>query len=275
MSIGAMTREEYDALPAINWSTLREMRRSPKHYMYHLNSPRPDTSRLALGRAAHTAVFETQRFLLDYVLWEDGDRRGKKWEAFREAHASKTILKRDEYLSCIDMAASVREHEVASGYLAKGRAELSITWTDPETGLLCKGRVDFLSGSRPSCLDLKTTNDLVRFGATSAKFGYHSQGAFYARGLAANGVTVPFRFIAVETAPPHDVAVFRLEGDALAAGDAECSELLSRVALCRMHNEWNGAYQHETELQLPAWYYADGEDDVNGLDLEINGQTIR
>ena len=47
---------------------------------------RADTTALKVGRAVHTAVFEPDRLLRDYVLWDGGDRRGKEWTAFKELH---------------------------------------------------------------------------------------------------------------------------------------------------------------------------------------------
>ena len=53
-----MTFESYQKLSAVNWSTLKNMKRSPLHYKHGLENSRPDTPRLAVGRAVHTAVFE-------------------------------------------------------------------------------------------------------------------------------------------------------------------------------------------------------------------------
>jgi len=46
----------YSKLEAVNWSSLKEMRRSPRHYQHRLTAPREDTKAMALGRATHTAT---------------------------------------------------------------------------------------------------------------------------------------------------------------------------------------------------------------------------
>lgn len=275
-----LTFEDYVALPAVNWTTLKEMRRSPLHYAHRLANPKEDTTRLALGRACHTAVFEPDRFLLDYALFEGEARRGKEWTAFKELHADKTILKRDEYELCIEIRDAVREHPVASKYLAKGRAEQTITWTDEETGLLCKARLDFVSEvpGLAALLDMKTTQtvDAALFGATAARMGWHDQAAWYVRGLAANGLPLmPAKLLAVELEPPHDVAVFDVDPDALYAGEEECRELLAKVAECRAANAWPGRYANELPLKLPAWFYAQADEEQGGpLGLDIGGEEI-
>lgn len=260
---------DYAALDAVNWSTLKEMRRSPRHYLHRLKNPKADTSRLALGRATHTAVFEPDRFMLDYVLW-DGDRRGKAYTAFCEQHPDQTILKVEEYETCLAMRDAVRSHPVAGPLLTPpGEAEKVITWTDAATGLACKGRIDWW---RVGLLcDLKTTAtiDRRRFASTVFEMGYHGQGAFYRAGLIANGLdAAPFRIIAVEAAAPHDVAVFTLDDDALYQGELLVADLLALVAAGRFSGQWPGAYPEEVPLSLPAWAFPKEEGALDVLGLE-------
>lgn len=266
-----MTFDDYRALDAVNWSTLKEMRRSPRHYRHREQSPREDTPRLGLGRATHTAVFEPDRFLLDYAVWE-GDRRGKAYAAFCEQHPSQTILKTAEYETCLAMRDAVRSHPIAGPLLTPpGEAEKVLTWIDAATGLPCKGRIDWW---RPGLLcDLKTTAtlDARMFAGTVYRMGYHGQAAFYRAGLAANGLDAPpMRIIAVEASAPHDVAVFLLDDDAHWRGEVEVAELLARVAAGRFSNQWPGAYPEEAALSLPAWSFVDeAAQPLDGLDLEI------
>lgn len=270
-----LTFAEYLEIDAVNWSTLKEMRRSALHYRYGVEVPREDTVRFALGRGAHTAILEPDRFPLDYAVFDGERRAGKAWDAFKEAHASRTILKAEEYAKCLAMRDAVRRHPVAAPYLERGRAEVSLTWTDPATGLPCKGRLDWESISKRAIVDIKTTStvDARRFGALAARMGYHCQLAFYADGWAAAlGDTPPVVIIAVEADPPHDVGVFVVDADALYAGSEECAELLAKVAACRRTGQWHGRYTEEQVLRLPAWVFADDEDDdATGLDISVSG----
>src|SRR5579872_4150227 len=127
---GIMDFAEYSAIDAVNWSTLKNLRRSPLHYQHALRSPRKDTPRLAIGRAGHTAVFEPDRFMLEYACYKGKIRRGKKWDDFKAAHEHETILKMDEYKLCLAIRDSVRAHPLAAEYLKNGIAEHSIAWTD-------------------------------------------------------------------------------------------------------------------------------------------------
>lgn len=260
-----MTFAEYLDIDAWNWSLLKEGKKSARHIAHRKAQPREDTTSLKVGRAAHTAILEPHKFEAEFAVW-DGDRRGKAFAAFAEQHPEQTILRLTEYEACLGMRNAVRAHPVASGLLARGDAEVALLWTDEETGLACKARIDWLGDD---CLvDLKTTSDVepIRFGITAGRMGYHGQLAFYLRGLKAKGLELPAKIVAVESAAPHDVAVFALSEDDLWLGDCEVSRLLKLVAECKERNEWPGSCPGETPLILPAWMFKQAADEDDGFD---------
>jgi hypothetical protein len=256
-----MTYAEYAKINAINWSTLKEMRRSPKHYRYRLEHPREDSTTLALGRAAHTAILEPDRFALEYAVFEGKRRAGKDWDAFVSANEGRTILKVDEYTDVLAMRDAVRAHDNASSYLVGGAAEQTITWTETINGidLACKARPDYIAHA---IAELKTSRDVGSnaFGRTAARFGYHCQVQWYRRGVKkTTGRDLPQVLVAVESEAPYDVAVYRVGEDAAWAASEEIDELLGRVASCRARDSWPGALELENELSLPSWVYGDQE----------------
>ena len=93
--------------------------------------------------------------------------------------------------------------------------ESTIQWTDRETGLACKGRLDWLSSAPPVILDLKSLADaeMRALQQATARHDYHCQLAFYRAGLRANGIECEsVKIVAVEQSEPYDVAVFGLLG---------------------------------------------------------------
>lgn len=268
-----MTYEEYEKIDAVNFTRLKEARKSPKHYKHRCEHPREDTTRLALGRAAHTAVFEPDRFPLDYAVFRGARRAGKAWDEFESANKGRTILKADEYAICLGIRDAVRANPAAAKWLKAGKAEHAITWTDAETGLPCKARLDWLGiGSE---LDLKTTAtvDPRWFANTAARMAWHIQQAFYLDGLAAHGLNTEGRLIAVEAEPPHDCTVFLCDENVLYAAREEMRELLRKVADCKAAAKWPGRCDEaggETILELPRWCFPE-DDDVSGLGLVIGG----
>ena len=266
----------YFDIDAVNWSTLKLMRDSPLHYKHYLAEPFEQTPQMALGRVTHTLVFEPELFDDEYVVWECGDRRGKEWAEFKAEHASKTIFKPAEMAAAVNMAHAVRHHPLVKPYLVGGLFEHAIQWVDPDTGLKCKGKPDWLQPRRKTLVDLKTTVsvDGRRFGALASRLGYHCQLAMYREGIetALDWRPAKVCIIAVERDPPHDVGIFQLDEDALFLGLDEVKTLMLQLLACRASDKWPGRYLEEQALQLPAWVYgSDDEDDPESLGLTLQG----
>lgn len=256
------TYSEYEDLEGVRWSDLKEMDKSAAHFRYRLGNPRQDTPALAFGRAVHTAVLQPDRFPLEYVVYDGGMRRGRAWDEFEAANEGRTILKASEYQTCLAVRDAVHACPDAARLLI-GESELVRQWIDPATGLACKARLDHLS----TCIvDLKTTatTDAWRFGSTAARLLYHGQLAYYCMaeygGIDEITAETAPRIIAVESDPPHDVAVFRLTDDALLAGAQKARDLLAHVAVCTERDDWPGRFVVEQDLALPSWIQADPDE---------------
>lgn len=267
MASRIMTFADYRELDAVNWSSLKHLRESPLKYRHMQDAPDEDTRYRALGRATHALVFEPQTFNADYAIYEGGDRRGKAWTEFAEAHAGQTIFKPNEIADAIGMANAVRVHPLIAPYLVDGEFEKSIQWTDPSTGQACKARLDWWARGKRALCDLKTstTIDKFRFGRIAARLGYHCQLAHYYNGVCAQPEQVDeILLIAVESSAPYDVAVFVLDDDALFAGQEEVAELMRRLSEHRSSGVWPGRYTEKEPLLLPQWVFGD-EDDEGAL----------
>jgi exodeoxyribonuclease VIII len=252
----------YRRVRAVNWSTLKEMARSPKHYRYRLENPPEETPAMRLGRAIHTAVLEPDAFPLEYVVYDGPRRAGKDWEEFAAVNVRKTILKVDEYQTALDVRDAVRGHKLAARLLRRGRREVTLQWTDPQTHMRCKGRLDHLRGD--VLTDLKSTRDVDArtFGRLAARMGYIQQLAFYRRGLLATGhAEAPVYVVVVESEAPFSVAVYEVDDDALYAGDEIVGELLQQVKGCRKRRRWPDAHEGLETLDVPPWFFQDGKDE--------------
>ena len=256
---------EYCKIPAVNWSTLKELGRSPAHYKYRLTAERPDSATFALGRAVHTAILEPDRFMFDYVL-NDDNRNSKAYKEFAQENADKTILKTPEYEKALAMRDAAHSHPVAKGHLSEGKPEQVIIWKDTETGLTCKARLDWLTPDM--LLDLKSTADLDNhnFRNAVARYQYHCQLAFYSMGLIALDYARPVKLLAIEKTPPYDVGVFDITEDMLSVGEEQVRLLMRQLVECRDKNEWPGRYPEEEALWLPSWALP-AESDLTGLDI--------
>ncbi len=263
---------DYWKIDAENYSTLKEMGKSPRHYEHRRHAPRKDKPHLFKGRAAHVAILEPDRFMCDYILWEEGDRRGKAWTEFKAEHADKEILKPEEFATAMAMRDAVRADPVAGPLLRRGQAEVGMVWTDPETGLRCKGRMDWLSADTRK-VDVKTCRNIAShaFGSAAASYAYHVQSAFYEDGYhALTRSTEPSVIVAVEAEAPHDVVVYTLDEEVMGLGRDTYQTWLARVKECRATGQWPGyAGGVAMPLVLPRWALKDDDNEIQYLDLDM------
>ncbi|MCK9358143.1 MAG: PD-(D/E)XK nuclease-like domain-containing protein, partial [Dehalococcoidia bacterium] len=131
--------EDYAARDAVNISSLKDMRRSPAHYLEAAAGNRKRTRAKGLGAITHTAILEPERFERDFVCF-DGDRRTKEWKQFAAEHAAYQIASRSDYDAARAMRDAVHSHHAASTFLSQGRPEVSMFWADPVTGIDTSGR---------------------------------------------------------------------------------------------------------------------------------------
>lgn len=264
---------DYFQIPAINWSTLKYMRDSPAAYLRAITEHRQDTPALAFGRLVHGMVLEPDDATRRYVIWSGGRRYGKAWDEFCDANIDREIVTAEDYVAAEEIASAVMENDVAMSLLRGARTEVVAQWQDPTTGLSCKAKIDAISKCG-SLVDLKTTRstDSRRFGAEAARYLYVHQLAHYANAMAHGLLLEPTRcvLIAVEKTPPYDVGVFEVDEHAMQIAHAEVSELLCRVLECRESGLWPGRYESIQPLNLPAYVYADDEEDAEAFDLVVS-----
>ncbi len=178
---------------------------------WYKNAPRKSegSPALLLGTALHTAILEPERFATQYACAPSVNLRtneGKQTLAAFEAGCAEhgmTPIKRDDFDTVCLMRDSALAYPTVAALLENGVAELSLFWR-MENGLLLKVRPDWLGefAGAPFLLDIKTTDDVLDFGQSVEKFGYHMQAAFYRLVVEkVFGVAVDFAFCAVGKRP--------------------------------------------------------------------------
>lgn len=263
-----MPERDYHAHRSISKSSLDLFNRSPAHYKFA--AARQPTRHMAIGSAIHCALLEPARFETDYLILDVADRRASEWrEAKKQRGTDEYILTRAEADGVLGMQAAVFANPQTHDLLNQPHddCEISVFAHDPETGLLCRARVDLLGDTW--ALDLKKTQD-ARADAFSRAIGnyrYHVQAAFYSDVIGWATGTQPerFKFLAVEENPPHANRVYTLDDEAMAAGRAAYRADLTRYAECVETDEWP-AYDDEPELiGLPGWMLAEIESEMEIL----------
>lgn len=206
-----------------------------------------ETAAMERGTATHAILFGTRRV----VAYTGKQRRGKDWEAFKAINADAEILTRADYERSSRMAEAVSKSGLAMAVLA-GTREKTILWQ--QQGRQCRTTPDVADYLR--CVsELKTgaSSDPARFQWHALKMGYHAQMAWHQTGVVGAGLGNPHDafVVAVESAAPYPVTVFRVTDRALDAGERMCRLWFERIRGAETTGEWPAYSQSVVDLDIP------------------------
>lgn len=248
---------DYLANPALNCSLLKEIAVSPGKLAWRRENPKEQTPAMLFGSAVDCLLFDGEAAYQERYVEHPGlDFRTVAGKAWKAANEGKSIVPA-EVKGC---AQAVREHPIAAGFLDEGECQLSLFWTDAETGIDLKARPDiFVPVNFGALVDLKTTDsaDPEAFAKIAYRFRYHWQAAMYLDGLSAcfgeqHNEAV---YIVAERDPPHRVEVMRLGEAELELGRDEYRIALRKYAECERNNHWPLSTGEVQELHFPGWAF--------------------
>lgn len=253
---------QYREVKALNHSLLRHIKRSPSHVAWAAANPTQPTEAQALGTALHVWALQRDLWDTEIAVALRIDRRtneGKQaWSKFQRDSVGKTIITDEQNSLIVPMSKAIGKHaDAARLRSAKGHAEVVIVWKDID-GILCKGRID-KTIETPNGLvrvDIKTTRsvDFRDFARDCEKFNYHTQDAFYRRGLESLGIKDAGEYIiAVETEPPHPVEVVKFGQATRSTADQIVTAWMSQYAKCVRENKWPANDHGIQEIDVPEW----------------------
>lgn len=268
-----VNRKEYNELNSINFSLLKHYLKSPKHFYHAWKNPSEDeelTKAMMLGRAIHGYVLEPDKFKDQFAFLDFEQRPVKEnknggvadyrtkanaeWKASQIEHYKSmnvTLLpSKDDYDTIVGMGASVSHNKPSATLLRGCENEKVIQWTDAETGVKCKGIIDFLNPSKRMNGDLKSMEDASpsAFSMYMKKWMTYMQLAFYSDGCeAVYGEPFNTSFvIAVEKSAPYVVQAYYIDEADIELGRKMYRSLLNIHKRCVESKEW-GSYDTQYE----------------------------
>lgn len=238
-----ITREQYDALPGINWSALKCGIGKTRAHIDTAKAGRPDTQAFKFGRAFHHIILQPDRM--------------REWKISESKTTTlfDTLTTR-ELADLESMALSA--NALPSVWDIKSQ-ETAATWT--YGGVDCKGLIDGMVGDR--IIDLKSTKDSGPLAMTQEilRLKYHGQLAWYVEGWRKNGVEISgASIIAVEKSAPFAAGEYLLGEDWLDLGRREYEKALEVYAD-------NLTSYGTSELPLPEWAGPGVTETDEGVDL--------
>lgn len=267
----------------ISKTGLDRIARSPAYYYATTLDPNrpPEKERSGQleGNLAHCAILEPDEFNKRYaVLPADAPRRpteaqwnAKKpspesvtamewWSKWNSDIGDKIIITHQQYETAMRQREQVLLLPDVAEALASGWPEVSAFWADPETGVMCRCRPDWVhpvDDDAVILLDLKTYSDAspADFARQVARKRYHVQAAYYSDGYAAaSGKRVlAFIFVCVESEWPHAASATMLDELSTEQGRTEYREDLRVYAECLRTGRWPGYGAGIHTISLPNW----------------------
>jgi hypothetical protein len=256
-----MKDADYRAIEAVNVSSLKEMRKSEKHYLHELDKEQERKDAFDIGNAFHYRVLEPHRYSDDVLVLPDLNLRTKagreeKARLIKENPGKAVIKEYDDY-RIKQMSHAVKKHKVAQPFLAHAvEKEVVAIWEEGD--ILCKAKIDMVVDhpDHGLCLvDLKSSicASPSSFGMSIAEYGYFLQGAFYLNGFAkANGKPAgSFWWIVCEKEEPYGVGVYRQHKDDIHTGTMVYKSFLERLSEARNTGHFTG--YHSQPVRMTDW----------------------
>lgn len=263
-----MENHEYHAHPSVSASWLKAINRSPLHFWdRYINPNRTDdepTPAMKLGTLAHCAILEPEEFDKRYIVMPDGiDKRTKEGkQLWADLLATgREPVKRDDWILVANMANAALKYPAMANIMPIAQKELSLFWTDSNTGTECKMRPDIFIAPcdaypRGLIIDVKTLPDAspetfprrVWEGDMLIQAGHYSSGHYHIYGCLPD-----FGWLAVENARPHAVKLYMATSAQIEYGIDECIRLMRIYNTCMAANNWPAYGDEIAELELPVY----------------------
>jgi hypothetical protein len=249
---------EYHADPAFSQSQAKVLLDSPARYRWQRDNPPGPRDVFDFGHAVHAKVLGIglDFWRIDADDWRTVAIRKERDDA--RANGFVPMLGKD-LDKAQRMASAVLTHPGARRILeTEGDVEASMWWTDKDTDVECRGRVDKLAATDGGLVnvDLKSTTDASprAFAKAAANYLYHLQAAAYEDGLRhVSGEECPTVLIVVEKEPPHLVALYEFPAEEVARGLDKWRDALDALVKYREADYWPGYPDTIQPLYLPAW----------------------
>lgn len=235
----------------------------PALFRHEQTHPQPHKKVFDLGSAAHELVLGEGPGI---VQIDAADMRTKAAKEQRDAayEEGKIPLLPKDFEQVQEMAEQLKRHPIAGALFqpGTGKPEQSLFWKDPDTGVICRARLDWLptqvKGRRLVIGDYKTCRSAAPADLSKAvhEHGYHQQDDFYRRGARELGIgdkDTSFVFIFQQKTAPYLVTVVELDHEARRIGKERNDYALRTYARCKESGVWPGFSDDITMLSLPVW----------------------
>lgn len=246
---------------SLSVSGAKTLLKAPALFKYQQDNP-VHRDVFDVGSAAHKLVLGVGDPI--YVVPADNwqTKAAREERDLARAEGMVPILPAD-YEVVAAMAEELQRHQLAMSLLSNGEPEVSAYALDESTGVLRRGRFDWLGIAVLSDYKTAASAEPNAFAASAARYGYHMQAAWYLNLAYDLGHDAQaFAFIVQEKTPPYLVSVVVLDDAAIARGDELNRRALEMYRDCTESDLWPGymADGDYVTVSLPRWAFRDNEE---------------
>jgi len=270
--IEKMTDAEYFSAPAISASQIKAYDKGA--YWFWKQTPfnpnreqEKESDALVFGKLCHCLLLEPNMFSETFVVADFGkSRANKKYEEAKIFNPDKSIVSPDEYAHACKMIQKLKEHPLASVILDGATAEMPYFWTDKETGLPCKCKMDVIKRTKHGIVvvDYKTSSDIESVVNWPQKLQYPLQADFYCRAVKEKYGEDPVEFVFIiqsnKEGEEDIIAVCNVEyetqgvaHDIVTHHMFEVKDKLDKYKQTLDKNIW-AAYPNRVEMRYSNWF---------------------
>ena len=276
-----MSNEEYHEHHALSKSKLMVFAKSPAHYYDKYEAADRDSleddiagsegkledQNKFLGKAIHVAVLEPELFEEKFLVVPKMDKRttaGKTdFATFSKicADTGQVMISEADADICVRIRRAVLDHPLLGEFVKKSPLkEAAFFWTDTETGLDMKAKIDLISLDNGIILDAKSarSTEVHKFEGAINEFYYHFQPPIYNMGVEAllGRAMDGFIYAAIEKKRPCGIKLYSLDDISISAGYNHVRELMLKFAECKATGVWPGYSPEIKQIGLPRYALA-------------------
>lgn len=268
---------------------LKYAKTSLKHFQWYIGGmlPKPEGTHFPFGNAFELALLDNASFLKEVAVMPDEDwvsnalqvnpelknvRNSKLYKdaekEFIEKATGKYIINDvgpESFDTIEHMLDSCYQDKVIQGLIKNTEYQLSLFWTDEETGLKLKTRPDICKRNKNVIVNVKTILDgsPESFSKEMNKYDYPMQACIEIKGCLATGLmdaVDSYFWLAVEKLPPYNATIYEFHESDIKACMDSTGYHLQKLARAEKENFYPG-YSNEADnthgilrAELPKFY---------------------
>ena len=259
----------------LSYSSLKQFRKSPKHYVQYITEPRkPPSPEMILGSAFELRLYS---YAFDNDIFHDGvyiytkpnlrSNAGKQeWEEIKIAGEGKIMIDEEQAKTIEAMIISMQSYPEMIDYVKSfKKTQTRLFWTDRKTQIPFIGYVDAEGDAFGDdwIFDIKVTKDADPDDWQRAAFAwdYHIQMASYAEGYKRTQFRFPnFAFLCFDYNPPYNCTPIMVESKVMEQANEEWRNSVDAFKYCMDNELFHQGYEFRLQtmpyfsLRKPGYY---------------------